>query len=151
MDISRHVTPDRVVLLESERKDDALDELIAVMTASEPAIDRAALADAVRKREALMSTGVGAGLAIPHVRMAGVPNPIMAVGVRSAGIPDYESLDDQPVRILLLIAAPQGQHEAYIRLLAGVTRVLKRPEHRQAVLDAEDAERVDHVLTEAGG
>ena len=74
-----------------------------------PELDQKQLQDAITEREEMMSTGIGHGLAIPHVRLPGLKVPSMAVAICPSGINDYESLDGKPVYILVLIAAPQGQ------------------------------------------
>jgi len=66
------------------------------------------------------------------------------------GISDYESLDETPIHIIVLIAAPQGQHEAYIRLLGLVADVLKKQALRQAIVAAEDASEILRIFTEDG-
>ncbi|MHC4563165.1 MAG: PTS sugar transporter subunit IIA [Planctomycetota bacterium] len=146
-ELAGYLTSDRVAILAGLTKAQAIEELVAV-TAASGGIDAETLAREIWKREELMSTGIGNGLAIPHVRMAGISSATMAVGVSAAGISDYESLDKQPVRIVVLIAAGQGEHETYIRLLAKVADVLKEEELRQAVLDSDDPQTIHRILTE---
>ncbi|MGB2823565.1 MAG: PTS sugar transporter subunit IIA [Phycisphaerae bacterium] len=147
MRIRDHLTAGRVVLLESEGKAQALDRLVRLLADATPGVERGELARAVMRRESLMSTGIGQGLAVPHVRMAGFREVTMAVGVSRKGIVDYESLDGEPVRIILLIGAPAGQHEAYIRLLALVTETLKDAKLREAILASRTPEGIYSLLT----
>ena len=147
MELSSRLTPQRVVLLSAQTKAEALNELVAVMAAADIGVGQDELARAVFKREALMSTGIGNGLAIPHVRLGGVTEAVMAVGVSEAGLGDYQSLDTEPVHIVVLIAAPQGQHEQYVRLLAEVSEVLRERRLRQAIVAADTAEAAYHILT----
>ena len=149
MEVADFLTSDRVTILSGQTKRDALEEMIALMAASVPEVTAEELGQAVWRREALMSTGIGHGLAIPHVRMPALKNAYMAVGVSHCGISDYESLDPEPTRIIVMIAAPQGQHETYIRLLAKVTETLKDADARQAMIAAQDASAVYRLL--AGG
>jgi len=151
MTVAEFLTPERTLLLSASTKDEALDELMDCLVATGLEVDRETLAAAVRKREKLMSTGIGQGIAVPHVRLPGVSRMNMAVGVSREGIADYESLDAEPVRIIVLIVAPQGDHEGYIRLLASTTDVLKQPELRRAVIEADDATQVYRILTGGGG
>jgi PTS system nitrogen regulatory IIA component len=148
MNVADYLTPERVVLLSGTTKAQALGLLIERTADSGVGVDRVALSQAVWKREQLMSTGVGQGIAVPHVRLPGVPRTCMAVGVSRRGIADYESLDGQPVHVIVLIVAVQGDHEGYIRLLASTTDVLKRKELRQAMVEAEKPEQVYRILTE---
>ncbi len=147
MRIRDHLSPGRIVLLQSGRKAQALDELVRLLADATPGVSREELSRAVMRRESLMSTGIGQGLAFPHVRMAGFGEVAMAIGVSRKGIGDYESLDGQPVHIVLLIGAPAGQHEAYIRLLAVVTEALKDVKLREAILAAETPGEIYSRLT----
>ena len=148
-ELVEYLTPDRVVLLQSTTKADALKELIEVLVASNGGVTAEELTKEVWKREELMSTGIGNSLAIPHVRMAGVKSPAMAVGVSATGIDDYESLDKKPVHIIVLIAAPVGAHEIYIRLLAKVAEVLKEDALRAAVIHACEPGEIHRILIES--
>lgn len=105
------------------------------------------LLQAVLQRESLMSTGIGQGLAVPHVRLADLKRAQMAVAICPDGVDDYQSLDDEPVRIIVLIAAPRGQHETYIRLLAAVVDVLKDSDVRDELLALVEAEDIWRLLT----
>jgi len=149
MKLADYLTPSRVVSLKGSSKTEALGELVTVL-AEANGVSAAELSRAVMQREDMMSTGVGNGLAIPHVRMSGLKAASIAVGVSRNGIADYESLDDEPVRIIVLIAAPQGQHDTYIRLLASVAEALKKKQLRQAIVDSDDPGEVHRILTEGG-
>jgi mannitol/fructose-specific phosphotransferase system IIA component (Ntr-type) len=148
MELSEYLTPQRVAILNGSTKADALEELVGVLVDSNVGVGREELRRTIWQREKMMSTGIGHGLAIPHVRMPGLTTTAMAVGVSRNGISDYPGLDEQPVYIIVLIAAPQGQHEIYIRLLAKVTDVLRHSDLRQAVIMAEDAGEIYRILTE---
>ena len=146
-ELTQYLTPDRVTVLTGTNKADALQELMDVLVASN-GIKADELAREVWKREELMSTGIGNGLAIPHVRLAGIKHASIAVGVSPEGLADYESLDKKPVHIVVLIVAAAGEHETYIRLLAKVADVLKEEDFRQAVVAANDPAEIHRILTE---
>ncbi|MDY6914071.1 MAG: PTS sugar transporter subunit IIA [Planctomycetota bacterium] len=147
MEIREFLTPERVILLAGSTKTEVLDELADLMVRADAGINHGQLQEAIHKREKLMSTGIGHGLAIPHVRLAGLRDPLMAIGVCRDGIDDYESLDNKPVRIVILIAAPAGQHEVYIRLLAKASDVLKLEEIRRSIVESDSPEEIYRILT----
>jgi len=151
MKLVDYLTVDRVVKLEGATKTQALGQLIDVLSSREVKVSRGELEKAVWHRESLMSTGIGNGLAIPHVRMAGLVTSSMTVGVSRGGIADYESLDPAAIKIIVLIAAPQGQHEIYLKLLAKVTQVLKHQQRREAIIAAESEQQIYEILTGAEG
>jgi len=147
MKIADVLTPTRVCFLTSTNKNEALDELLALLSHSTGMADPDAVAAAIRKREELMSTGIGVGIGVPHVRLSGIKSIVMAIGVSKEGLADYVSLDAEPVRIVAMIVAGAGQHAEYIRLLSQVVEVLKESSARRAVLEADSPEQVFHVLT----
>lgn len=146
MELDQCLAPERVLMLKDKSKDDVLQALARVLADTGGVGPYDELLAAIRHREQLMSTGIGQGIAIPHVRLEAVERPVMAVGVRPAGIDGYESLDDQPVTIVVMIAAPKGQHEQYIKLLSTVTRVLKSDQRRHQVVTAGTPEEVFRLL-----
>ncbi len=147
MEISQCLKPQCVVKLAGSTKADVLDELITVLAKSDPSVDREEIRAAVWKREEMMSTGIGHGVAIPHVRMAGVTSAAMAVGISRGGIADYKSLDGKMVHIIVLIAAPAGEHDTYIRLLAQAADVFRHEDLRQAMIEAKDTAQSYRILT----
>ena len=149
MELSSYLTGERVVLLKGKTKSEALGELVEIAAAADAKIDKAALLAAIQRREEMMSTGIGQGLGVPHVRLKQASDPIVAVGISRDGIADYTSLDNQPVHIVLLIIAPAGQHEVYIRLLAKAAEVFKDEERRKAIVEADDPAKVYDILTRA--
>ncbi len=149
MELSDYLTLQRVIILDATTKSDALDELASVLIETDIGVSKDELVSAIWEREEMMSTGIGHGLAIPHVRMEGLSDTVMGVGISRNGISDYSGLDDKPVSIIVLIGAPLGQHEIYIRLLAKVTEVLKHSELRDGIVEAETTEEIYSILTGA--
>lgn len=149
MKLETYIREEQIILTSgsSPTKADALEQLVDVLSRT-VGYDRETMLQAVLHREKLMSTGIGHSLAVPHVRLDRLSEPAVAVGVFPGGITGYESMDKEPVRIVLLIAAPKGQHETYIRLLAVAVDVLKHPEMRQAVLAAQTSADVAALLKE---
>ena len=139
IDISGYLAPDRVTDLTASTKDGAIMELIALAAKSPAITDSEALQAAVFEREGIMSTGIGLGIAIPHAKIASVTDFVVALGRAPRGI-DFNALDQQPVRIVVLIAGPSHEQQRYLEILAGVTLRLKSESVRAAVLAAPDAE-----------
>jgi len=142
------LTSDRVVLLDSADKRAVLERLVERLARSPLVTDSEALLRGILDREALMSTGIGFGVAVPHVRIDSVKGPVMAVAVCKTSIPDYASLDDQPVRIVCMVAARSDQHKEYIRTLAKISSHLKRPDLRERILESADASEICNLLIE---
>jgi len=141
------LTPERVVFLGTTSKNEAL-RIVADLLASAPEIaDRDELLRRILHRETLMSTGLGFGVGVPHVRLGSVRNLVMAVGISRGGLADYDALDGQPVHVVCMVAAAINQHEDYLRLLAAISRKVRDESFRSALLKAEDAQAAYDVLT----
>ncbi|MBN2739024.1 MAG: PTS sugar transporter subunit IIA [Spirochaetales bacterium] len=98
-------------------------------------------------REQLMSTGIGLGIAIPHIRFEGVSEPIVAVGINEEGIPDYISIDDDVIQIVAMIIVGKDQHKEHIRLLSQVVSLLKQKEIKEKLLFAKDPHEIYTIMT----
>jgi nitrogen PTS system EIIA component len=142
------LTADRVVLLDVDRKEEALVRLIDRLATVPGLGDRDMLTAEVFRREGLMSTAVGMALGVPHVRLPSLAETVMAVGVSARDIRDYVSLDGVPVRVICMIAAPEGQHAKYLGVLAAVIARLRDEQVRRRVLEATDGETVYSALTQ---
>lgn len=114
------------------------------------AIDIEELKKELFYREQLMSTGLSLGLAVPHVRFTGVKSPVVIAGVQSEGIKDYESLDSESVKIVIMIIAGENQHKQHIRLLSMIATRLKDKELREKLVKAADGDEIYSLLTGAG-
>jgi len=139
--------PTRVVLLNQQLKEDVLAALVDILATAPEVRDRDELMREILHREELMSTGIGGGLGVPHVRLDSVDNLVMAMAVNEQPILNYEALDDEPVRIVCMIAAASGQHKQYIKTLAAISQQLKDPTTREQVLAAEVPETVHTLMT----
>lgn len=151
MKISECLTPSRVVFLTGATKRETMTELLNALASSPAVTNRNELGQAIWRREELMSTGIGMGLAVPHARLKTVKQVVMAFGVHRAGLTDYGSIDGRPVHILALIAAGDGQHVHYIRLLAQVVDILKDSEVRDEILQQPSADGIYDILAGATG
>lgn len=135
IELHKLIRPDRVIDLKSTTKHDALEELCGLLADDPNVTDCPAFLDAIYKREELVSTGVGLGVAIPHVKIAEVKDYVVAVGRKTDGI-EFDSLDGQPVRLIFLIGASDKQTRDFVKMLARVMRLLKEGANRVALLEA---------------
>ncbi len=130
-------------------KHDALNRMVEALTAAGAveAKDQEALARAVHEREAVMSTGIGSGVAIPHVRIEQVKKPMLGVGISKKGL-DFNTLDNEPVHIIVLFAMPSGSQREYLAFLAQVMRALKMETFQDRLIECNTPEEVAAVINE---
>ncbi len=131
------LSPDRIVFLNHSTKHDALLALADVLSTAPQIKATQELSVEILKREELMSTAIGRGIAIPHVRLSSVTDLVMAVGISKVDIIDFQTFDDTPVRLLFMIAAAYNQHTYYLQTLSYFSNRLKNQELRDALLEVE--------------
>jgi len=93
----------------------------------------------------LASTGIGSGVAIPHGRYDGVDELRAAVAVCPSGV-DFDAVDGLPVTILVGIVGPKSMPQKHLAALAGVSRVLRNDQKREALLKAADDAKAYRAL-----
>lgn len=101
------------------------------------------LAD-VAAREQQMATGLPGGIGIPHCRSRWVTTPSVAVGIVPAGV-DFGA-PDGPATLVFLIAAPDGEDQAHLAILAALARKLIHAEFRESLINAESDEAVARIV-----
>jgi mannitol/fructose-specific phosphotransferase system IIA component (Ntr-type) len=132
--------------LEAMDKWEAIPELVDLLVAAHEIrfSDRDAVIEAVFAREKSLSTGLKYGLAVPHGAVDCVEDIVAAMGT-SRGIP-FESVDDKPARLVVLLVIPRGSFQRHVRTLAGVSRLATIPELRERLLTASSAADIIEVL-----
>lgn len=141
------LSPDRIVFLNHSTKHDALVELANNLSTAPQVKVSSELTVEILKREELMSTAIGRGIAIPHVRLSSVTDLVMSVGISKCDIIDFQTIDDTPVRLLFMIAAAYNQHAYYLQTLSFFSARLKNKDLRDALLSVDSAMDAYNLLT----
>ena len=137
------------MFLNHSTKHDALLALADVLSTAPQIKATQELSVEILKREELMSTAIGRGIAIPHVRLSSVTDLVMAVGISKVDIIDFQTFDDTPVRLLFMIAAAYNQHTYYLQTLSYFSNRLKNQELRDALLEVETPMDAYKLLTDS--
>ncbi len=103
---------------------------------------------AVVKREKEASTGMGKGVAVPHVKHAGIKNVIAVVGQSSSGI-DFSSLDKQPVYSVILLISPASNPDKHLQAMENVFKHLQHEKFRKFLRQSQTAAEIEDLLREA--
>jgi fructose PTS system EIIBC or EIIC component len=146
VDLRPFLSPDRVLFLEgSPNKRDALLYIAEVTAARFQPKDRAAFIKAIYEREDVTSTGIGAGIAIPHARLASLADCVIGIAICADGI-DFAARDGHPVHIVAMIAARDRDRAEHLRVLASIAARLQDPGLRRRLLTSRDAQSVVSAL-----
>ena len=139
---------------------DAIDQLVALQDASGNIADTVEYKKAILAREGEFSTAVGDGIAIPHAKTKAVKKPGLAAMTLAKGV-DWKAPDDAPATLAFMIAAPEGQNNVHLEMLAKLSQLLmheefanalrsaKTPEEFLATIDRGEAERDAEKAQEA--
>ena len=142
------LTPDRVVVPLS-----ASDKAGVIAELTRHLVERsggtfAEVLGAVQEREAVLSTGIGFGVAIPHARSSAVSELTLICGVSPKPVP-YDSIDGEPVRLFFLIVGPETSAGQHVKILSRIARLVRRENLREKLCQARSAEEFYEALLDA--
>ena len=137
----------RILFISNLNKRDTLLTLADNLAAAPQVKNRQELSTEILKREELMSTAIGRGIAIPHVRLSSVTDLVVSVGISRTDIADFHPMDDEPVRIVIMIAAAHNQHAYYLQTLSWFSAKLKNRELHDSLLKTQTPNEVYDLLT----
>ena len=145
--LADYLTEDRI-LIYSQPVDKArvLSELSEIISKTPAITSKSLLQKEILEREQIMSTGIGMGIGIPHIKSACADNMVMAAAVSKTPVQNYEALDGQPVHFVVMIAAPTDAHRLYLQGVAKVALNLKSEKKRLALLRAENSGQIWEIL-----
>ena len=147
MKIADLITPGRILTgLKASSKKQCLD-MLAHHAAASTGIPEDAIGAALRRREALGSTGIGSGVAMPHAPMRNLTAPFALLACLARPV-DFEAVDGEPVDILCLILTPEAGQGQHLNALACVARRLQLQDVRETIRRARRPEEVHAALCE---
>jgi PTS system nitrogen regulatory IIA component len=148
MKIMESLVRDAVILdLGVRNKREALAEMSGALAKVEPQIEADRLLEVLLEREALQSTGIGEGVAIPHGKMAGLDRLVASFARSSEGI-DFDSIDGQLTHHFFLLVVPEHSGGQYLKALARISRFFRDPSFRQQLTEAESLDDVVRAIEE---
>ena len=138
---------DIVPSLSAGTKDEVLAELAAKVEERHPGLNRTEVLRILQERERLGSTGIGDGVSIPHGKLRQAGELVMAFGRSRAGV-EFNALDGRPVHFFFLLVAPDDAVGMHLKMLARISRILKDPAVRKALMEAPDAAAIHAIIRE---
>ena len=129
-------------------KQEAIEQVVALMTKSGKIADEEAYRNEVFRRESEGTTGVGEGIAIPHGKGAFVKQPGLAAMVVKNGV-DYEAMDDEPVHLIFLIAAPNTKDNVHLDVLSKLSVMLMDEDFSQKLQNAKSTKEFLEIIDAA--
>ena len=133
---------DSIILkMKATGKESALRELASLAAVQCGRFTEETIYNVLLEREAIGSTGVGNGVAIPHGKLDGLDQILLCFGRSRDGVL-FDATDNQPVHLFVLLLSPAAKAAEYLQTLARVSKILKSSNNRQRLLDSTTKEDV---------
>ncbi len=145
-----NIIKEKNILLEmkAQKKEEALTEMATHLKKQKLINHEKEIIEKLLQREALGSTALGEGIAIPHCKAKGIKNPILMVGITRQGV-NFEAPDGQPVKVFFLLITSPDDPSLNLQILALIAQLVKKsPELKSRLLAAEDAGKVLEIIRE---
>jgi diadenylate cyclase len=151
MKLDKIIARSRIIDLTSTDMKGALAELLAVSASKFPDLKQDSLLKGLMQRESTMTTYLGSGVSLPHVRVKMGRRYILAIGRSREGIHNENTVDDEKIHLMFMLLADEKARD-YLQLLASIARLLKDEELVRAVLQAATTGDVfDRLVAGFGG
>ncbi|WP_310599961.1 PTS sugar transporter subunit IIA [Desulfobulbus sp.] len=131
--------------MKAATKEAALRELAGVAATVCGRFTEATLLHALLEREAVGSTGLGNGVAIPHGKLEGLDEILLCFGRSRTGI-DFDAIDNRPAHLFVMLLSPASKAGEYLKTLAMVSKILKQPGNRQRLLDSTSRDEIAAIF-----
>jgi PTS system nitrogen regulatory IIA component len=142
------LSPERVAVPLSARDKPGIIRELATLLVQQVGGDLEDVVTAVREREAVLSTGIGHGVAIPHGRSPTVPDLAIVCGSTAEPVP-FDAIDGEPVRIFFMLVGPEGSAGQHVKALGRIARLVRGDELRARLLAARTAAEFYDALVSA--
>jgi len=136
--------------LAATTKEEVIKELIDLLANAQPIKNKEKLITILLEREALGSTGIGQGVAIPHGKSENVKELVAAFGISQNGV-NFDSLDGEPVYIFFLLVAPEDSAGPHLKALARISRLLKDKYFRDTLKSLKDEKSILKTIRQEDG
>ena len=148
MKLGDFVDKERILLeIKGKEKDEVIEELASLFERTGVVKDKKRFVEKIKEREAIESTAIGDGIAIPHAKCEEVERLSIAIERSKEGI-DFNSLDGKPVYLIFMIAAPKEAKKEYLQVIAKIARLLHTKNCRKKLLSASTVDDVLQVIDE---
>ncbi len=145
-EINQLLRPEQVrIRLPGATKAEVINGLVDVLDGHEDIDSLDAVRDAIFDREEMMSTGVGKGLGLPHAKTPSATDTVATFATTEQPV-DFGAIDDDPIRLLLLLVGPEDHKSKHIKILGRISRLVSRDSLRERLISAEEPETVIDIL-----
>ena len=115
-----------------------------IFTNTKLLISKEQFLEKIFEREAIGTTGIGKGIAVPHARCEGLTDIVMAIGVVKTGV-EFNTPDDEKAKVILLVGAPKEKNDEYLDILASISKAFRNKDFRNSIILASSVDEVVEI------
>ena len=142
MKLINYLKPEYITVgLTANTKEELLTKMVDLASKNLHVLDKEKVRTAILERERIMSTGVGKGFAIPHGKTDAVNDIVLAFATTSEPV-DYSAMDNEPVRLVLLLVSRDSDVGSRLRLLSRASKVMNSDAARKSLIEAKTADEI---------
>jgi PTS system fructose-specific IIC component len=146
--LTDYLNPDSIAIgLDADSKEDLIDKVLKLADKNPHVLDAKKVRASVMEREKIMSTGVGKSFAIPHGKTDAVDDIVLAFATTAKPV-EYGSMDNEPVRLVLLLVSKESLVSQRLRLLSRASKVMNSDSARTALLNAKSPEEIISIFNQ---
>ena len=144
--ISEIFKPDNIIVnLKSSDKSELFEELVDKLVQAENLSNKGVILEGLWRREKKMSTGIAPNIAIPHTHVPNLEKTMGVLGISKTGI-DYDSLDGNPVHLVMLLVGDDKDPGNHLKMLKRVAMLLNIPDFYSSILNASTPKELYDTL-----
>ncbi len=140
--LSAYLKPEQVLFLDADRQEEIIKQMVEHLVHQKLIDDQESFLKAIMAREALVSTGVGRGSAIPHAKSHQLKEFFVSIAVIKKPGVDWKSFDQVPVTVVVLIGGPANDPNRYLKILSAITMAIRSDDFRQDLAYCKTAHEV---------
>lgn len=144
-DLVSYIDTDSISFLDVSSRDEAITELVEDFAEKRGLDGQKEFLKAILEREAIASTGIGMGVAIPHAKLPIYNEFFIKIGILKRGV-NWDSMDKLPVKLIILVGGPDDKQTHYLKLLSQLTLYLRDEETRKKLLTLTAPEQIIQIF-----
>lgn len=140
--LENYSNPDLFLVIEENiEKDDLLKKMVQnIKEKSDKILEENDFYENLLLREKTGNTSLGEGIALPHSRFKGVKSIVVSMALLKNGVESYNPIDEQPIKLVIMVGAPKEEGAEYLQLIAAIARMFLNDEYRKQVLNSQTHE-----------
>ena len=144
--LKKYLDEKNILFLNATTKDNAISSMIDFLDKNNKLIDKESFKEAIHKREKIISTGIGMGVAIPHAKLKEYSDFFLLIGIQKKKGINWTSLDGSLVRIIFMIGGPEDNQNKYLKILSNLTSVIKDHSLRKQLVKMKTAKSIKDLF-----